>query len=515
MGFIKNLKNKITENRFDKRDLFIKEGESLEKYISEETTNIEQERDFVSKLRTYIQGNYHRGVIITGLRSTGKTIGVLQAIRGQNALYISPTTRLNNITGEDILAIIQDSSANVIVVDEFSWIAGNRDGLANYLAGLAKSGTKVILSGTDSAVINGLKNTEFIHRAIELHTTFFSYDEFLRIYGLEKNSAAMKEYLEKGGIFEEHIHQSFGSMRDYIKNAIIDNMVSYYPEYEESQLKAAIYTIFYDCVCNLFNRDVPPVYTYDRDRLSYEEYLENFGIDPSKQLDNTMLKEIARKLSEIDVVVTLQDMRIKGHERTYITNQAISYQMTKCIFNLDELDDRYIGHLYEASVVCREYMKYIKEPERSMYEMGFLFGRKQGIDYELDFILYDHDNAYIFECKYSDANEFKLRDGASIVKDIIPNLLGDREVAGRFVIYQGKDKIESSNGQQVFYTGNWDVEFEKFKEIVKQLKHTNPNSGAADIDGDLHKQVEQIRETTKNISLKMQVPNASEHNTTR
>ena len=469
MGLIKNLKSKTNGfwDRFDKRDLLVKEGDPLKKYISAVTANIEQERDFVSKLRTYIQGDYHRGVIITGLRSTGKTVGILQAIQGQNALYISPTTRLNNITEGDILEIIQGSSANIIVINEFSWITGTRDGLANYLAGLAKTGTKVILSGTDSAVINGLKNSEFIHRAIELHTTFFSYDEFLRIYGLEKNNVAMREYLEKGGIFDKHIHQDFVSIRDFIKNAIIDNMASYYPEYEENQLKAAIYTIFYDCVCNLFIRDIPPVYTYDRNHLSYEEYLEILGIDSSKQLNNTLLKEIARKLSEIDVIVTLQDIRKKGHELSYITNQAIFYHMTKCIFNLDDVDDRYTGHLYEASVVCREYMKYIKEPERSMYEMRFLFGRKQSVDNELDFVLYDSDNAYIFECKYSDENEFILRDGASIVKDIIPNLLGDREVAGRFVIYQGKDKLKSSNGQQVVYTGNWDIEFEKFKEIVK------------------------------------------------
>ena len=455
-------------------ELLVMDGKQLESYIETETNGIRQKRDFVSKLETYIHGNYHRGVIITGLRSTGKTIGVLQSIKGQNALFISPITRINRIKEDDILEIIRNTTSNIIIIDEFSWINGSRDGLANYLAGLAKTGKKIIVSGTDSAIINGLLNSEFIHRAIEIHTTFFPYDEFLRVYGLEKNSETMKSYLETGGIFEEHVHDSFGSMRDYIKNAIIDNLASYYPEYNESEIKAALYTIFYDCVCNLFNREQIPIYSYERSILSYEEYLENFGIDPSQKLNDIILKEVARKLEEIDVVVTLSDLRIKSHQRSYLTNQAISYQMTKCIYNLDSLDDRYIGHLFEASVVCREYMKYIKEPEHSLYEMSFLFGRKMREDFELDFILSDKDKAFIFECKYSDEDNFKLRDGASIVKEIIPNLMGDREVAGRFVIYQGKDKMEQSNGINVIYTNNWDIEFERFQQIIKNFNNIHP-----------------------------------------
>jgi hypothetical protein len=61
-----------------------------------------------------------------------------------------------------------------------------------------------------------------------------------------------------------------------------------------------------------------------------------------------------------------------------------------------------------------------------------------------------------------------LPDSASIVKDIIPNLLGDRDILGRFVIYQGKDKVLTANGMELYCTNNWDVPFERFQRLIEE-----------------------------------------------
>jgi hypothetical protein len=94
----------------------------------------------------------------------------------------------------------------------------------------------------------------------------------------------------------------------------------------------------------------------------------------------------------------------------------------------------------------------------------------QGKNYEIDFILYDDRSAYLFECKMSKNDDFTLSENASIIKDFLPNFLGDREVCGRYVIYQGKEKCENRNSYDIIYSNNWDVFSEDFEKKVEVLK---------------------------------------------
>ena len=452
-------------------------GNKLKQFMQEETKEIKHPRYFVDLLISdYIQRKTtRRGILVTGLRSTGKTIGVFQAMlkhSSNKCFFLSPTSKGENIKQSFVLSELKKYEADVIFIDEYSWIIEDSDeSLADYLVGKAIEGVKVFIAGADSAKIHSLINTEFIHRAHIINTTYFPYDEYCYLYNKSQNSDTMKEYLTSGGIFENHINKSFKSMQDYIKTAIIDNLASYYTEYSNDLIKACVYTCFYECVPNCYrvnNQLQIPVYNYDNNVLSYEEYLEDFGVNPSLVISPIVLKEITNKLQEIGVVVKIQDLRIKSQERAYITNQTISYQLTKTIFALDKLPNRYIGYLYEASVVCYQYMKMVY-PLNSRYEMRFLHGRNFGTDYEIDFIILDDKNAYLFDCKYNDNNDIQIRDNSSLVKDIIPNLLGDYNICGRFVIYQGEEKLIEANGKKIICTNNWDIDFESFDKLVEKI----------------------------------------------
>ena len=57
----------------------------------------------------------------------------------------------------------------------------------------------------------------------------------------------------------------------------------------------------------------------------------------------------------------------------------------------------------------------------------------------------------------------------AILQDRLRNLLGDRELAGRFVIYQGHDKCIEQKGCKVVCTNNWDIDFENFQNYVEKL----------------------------------------------
>jgi hypothetical protein len=92
---------------------------------------------------------------------------------------------------------------------------------------------------------------------------------------------------------------------------------------------------------------------------------------------------------------------------------------------------------------------------------------------EIEFIICDKRNAYLFECKLNDNDDLKLNDTASILQDEVRNLLGDRDLAGRYVIYQGHDKLIEQRGCAVICTNNWDINFEDFEKYVMFQQITN------------------------------------------
>lgn len=55
-----------------------------------------KERDFVSQVKDYIDSSLKKVLLISGLRGTGKTVGLLQAMEHNNALYILPMADRRN-----------------------------------------------------------------------------------------------------------------------------------------------------------------------------------------------------------------------------------------------------------------------------------------------------------------------------------------------------------------------------------------------------------------------------------
>lgn len=458
--------------------MIFKEGLDFKNYAKEEIDkyNVKHSRDFSDILKKdyILRKNTTRGVLITGLRSTGKTMGVYQAVLdfpSDNIFFLSASYR-NELSKTEVLEKVKQKEYDLIFIDEYSWFSENkwdRDDLSGYLAGKSMEGVKVIISGTDSTKIHSLLCTDFIHRAVELNTTYFSYDEYCRLFELKKNDGSMKSFLTQGGIFENRACDTYGSMRNYIKSAIIENLGAYYPQFNKDVIEAAVYKIFYECICKSYtkNAESAPIFKQGRrNTLAYEELLENFGIRSDVQIKRSVLKEIFYKLKEIGVVVILDDIKLNNRERAYITNQTISAQLTKYIYELDELPETYMGDLFEASVVCYEYMQYVFDVD-SPYKIFYAETRKS--DLEIDFILCDKRKAYLFECKLNNNDDIQLNDTASILQNRVVDFLGDRDLGGRYLIYQGKEKCIEKNGCTVVCTNNWDVDFEHFDRNIERI----------------------------------------------
>jgi hypothetical protein len=375
-------------------------------------------------------------------------------------IYISPLSRSETGTKSQVQALLEEYDADVIVIDEYTWLKDDqneRDVLAEYLSAQSRLGKSVIITGTDSTRMIALGDTYFLHHAININTNYCSYDEYCRLYASPKNIYSMNGYLLDGGIFQDRISRSYTFLRDYIQSAILDDFVSCYQC--DAVVKTAVYTIFYDCVKKLCGDD--------KEMLDYEDYLEQFGCDLDICVPASVMREVSNKLQDIGVLVEVKDLRIPEQTRTYITSQMLLAQLIKSIYG--EISTRNMGLMYETSVVCNVYMKKIYG-EKSPYTIRYLHGRFFGKEQETVFIRSDSDHAYLFECKYTE-EAMEIADDAAIVKSIIPNLLGDVDVIGRFIFYCGKNRCGRVNGVDLLYTNDWNVNLSDFSKTLAECKN--------------------------------------------
>ena len=122
-----------------------------------EAKNIEQdevldlswkERDFVAISQEFIRSKINKVLIVSGLRGTGKTTGMLQLVRKNDGLYLS-SERGESETAQDYIDLIKNSPQKVIAIDEYTWIKDReRLCLDSIISSCVQYGKRIILTGT-------------------------------------------------------------------------------------------------------------------------------------------------------------------------------------------------------------------------------------------------------------------------------------------------------------------------------------------------------------------------------
>lgn len=455
-------------------------GEELKAYITEETEESWQKRDFLSHLDIYMNTKRRRVLGISGLRGTGKTVGLLQFLQDKDGAYIL-AQKNDGVTAEEYIECLRNIKENLIVLDEYSWIPDKQE-LDAYLYTLVSNGKKVIVTGTESIAIEALRYGELIHRIDIVDTNHFSYDEFCRMNQLPKNKVSCKQFLETSGTFPQYVAVNFESMRDYIKLAIIDNLVAKTkldPEYAA----AIIYTIFYKAVCDSTIRYVPVL---QQNHLPVTHFLDKMGIDESICISATDFNEVSSILEQAGIIVTVPNYRVRSEYRTYVTNPALTYQLIMAVFDIKELPEYMYGSMFEAASVIHM-SKYLMGDSFLTDKLYYLQGRKNGHDCEIDFLVEElskHGKIYLFECKFSDGPVVKEK--SSLVANTIEEIMGDKEIGGRYVVYNGQHNYDIANQKEVLYIGmdNLLSNFHQFSAnkatIIQELKDQNRESYLAE-----------------------------------
>ena len=109
--------------------MIFKEGQEYKVFAANEIcdNNIKHSRDFSDILKNdyILRNNTRRGILITGLRSTGKSCGIYQAtvdFPTDKIFFIAASSREENLPKDKILAKLEENEYDLIIIDEYSWL---------------------------------------------------------------------------------------------------------------------------------------------------------------------------------------------------------------------------------------------------------------------------------------------------------------------------------------------------------------------------------------------------------
>lgn len=463
--------------------MIVYSGNKLETYVTRlkenamAQTGLDKvyERDFVDSIRKYCFGDdFPRVYIVCGLRATGKTFGLLQAVEDfDDTIYIS-AQRDEPETGRDYIEYLRNVKEKNIIIDEYTWIKDNHD-LSGYLWTLTQNGKRIAITGTHSLALDYLEDGALIHRAHNINVNMLTYEEYCRVYQKPYCKKSCIEFLETGGIFKERALSSYTTMTDYIQDAVIDDLARFM-KLSNEEAKAIVYNVMYLSVCSSTVTRV----TYPEMRKGNSEYLNmltRFGINPDVEITPFKFRVATEILEKARFVVKTHNFADKDEYRLHLVNPSLAYQMTNAVFDKRSADIG-LGKAFEAYMVA--YMQncaYAFNYDELWYiDMGQKDGKP-----ELELLIVNPDDhlVYLFDSKLREAAS--LHENASLVSDDLENAMRCLEVGGRYVICNTKtEKKGIRNGKKVIFT-RLDCDtlenYRKFDEYYAKFPESDVENG--------------------------------------
>jgi predicted AAA+ superfamily ATPase len=232
----------MSENK--KRNFIV--GSTLMTAIESQTGGKEQpfkRRDFVEPLVQFcLNGDYSAKIgVVYGLRSTGKTVGLLQAAEtlsrlGHKVAYARFNyERTDMAAASDEIVSLANEGYTHFLVDEAPYLNGFITDSAEWADSLVpQNRIKIVVSGTDSFSLWMSMKDALYHRFVRFSTNRNSYPEFNRVLGM-----SFEEYKHRGGLFlpkawrmddesstgESTRDDSETEFEHFIESAVVDNLI--------------------------------------------------------------------------------------------------------------------------------------------------------------------------------------------------------------------------------------------------------------------------------------------------
>ena len=226
-------------------------GFLVENVYSDVTNPYNQYRDCLEDIMDYLYADDSRGQIcaLYGLRRTGKTTLLRQAAKSlpepfqAKALYLKCYE--TGCDFHDVIAFVSDrikEGYTYFFIDEITY-AENFQGLATVLSdGFVNiNGAKIVVTGTDSLALSIVSQDAMYDRIEFINTSYIPFPEYSRITGCN----SFDEYIKKGCTLTDTF-SSFNKTQDYVRTAIVNNIINSLEKSEGIRRFPSVLTEDYD-----------------------------------------------------------------------------------------------------------------------------------------------------------------------------------------------------------------------------------------------------------------------------
>ena len=494
--------NQVGISKVDKRvkGVNVYTGSSLRTYIRSSIDKSWKCRDIVDSIVNYFDNPY-KGMMfgLTGLRGTGKTVSLLQALVKMNKLSESMYVTLATDSDIDCTGLCsylepQLGGIKYLVIDEATRIKNLIKNGDTLFEELKRFGIAVVLSGTDTLALAISSGDGLFHRIVEHNITFISLAEYERILCNESDKTrVVVSYIKSGGLMAPDNVKDFDTFKVYVNTAIVDNILNtvsknkgvsdfnLVSKMSDTKLRSIVFGILYSIGYKAWRID-KALRSVDEMESEIGEgsvrFKNNFsrvinalslsslinkaeivkmvcrtlGVSEGVTVAQSELNEVLDYLEKLGIIVGLENIAPSSHEVQYfvvnpsVYNQVYS-EVIKTVDNESLAGGRPIrlkavyGSVFESAVIVHA-MWYA---ERHGLEAGY-FRNSRGR--EIDLIVYklldsfDFDESIYYEIKLTDRMDDAVtrlswlnNKTYSPGEECIPT--DAATVLGRYVIYNG------------------------------------------------------------------------------
>lgn len=462
-------------------------GEKLRSLISSEVDKDWKERDIVETITLYFnKPSVGRILALSGLRGTGKTVAILQALKRvcnknyTDAIFINIQYK-SSLTVKELVNTIQPliNDKKYIVIDEVTRINNIVQDSEYLYTSIRLQGKALVISGTDSLAVSLSSTSGLYHRILDKNITFISFSESIRTLNFN-----LEQYIKMGGLYKANRIKDLSDLLDYTNTSIIDNILNTFTKNPtvvrslglnnlttdkiRTIIFKMIYSIVYQSMLSYDNKEKQDkiklyrminlfetkdsIYTRDDINLILCNQL---GIKDTFRTTNAEILNILNILKRSGLVIEIPNVIEDGPSRFYLTNPSIVNQVYLSIYK--ELKNiglerstktmrSVTGAVFESCVISHAY----KIAKENMLYIGYLLNN-QGR--EIDLIIANKieetwDSVYTayYEIKLTSSMDeaiarTKWLNTPAYKSDEIIAPSDNSKLIERYIIYNGKEDI--------------------------------------------------------------------------
>ena len=437
---------------------------NYEKYLLDNEVDCRwQKRDFVSELEKYMDSSLNKVLLVSGLKGTGKSIGVLQAMQGRNAACIVLRQGVS-VSAEDLVQVLSVRKETIIIVDGCDLVQDKRNTvLVKFFYRLVSHGKRVIITGSKPLCLEALKIGPLVHRTITFHTTYVSFSEYCRLYNKPMVLSVCRKYLVHGSDFREVTARDKCVIVDYVKDMVVTDLIEFVCNREKLLDTTKISNIMRVLVCKvvLDLAHCDSKFLQNRTAVSMQAILEKLSITlKSIQISSSDIETVVDLLCRIGVLAKIPNLLGKTGSsqyelfngyRVFVVDSSLAYRIATIAFT-DCGVDSILDLVYKANCAVDLYFRkqatdtvyYIEPEEADSY--GNVIVISSNDDYR-------KKQFYLFECRYQSVVSVgceSLLVTSDKLNEVLKNKFPDSEVCGRFIIHPGNsDWQKCRNGTEV------------------------------------------------------------------